>query len=131
MIDPFHDVRDKRMGELSPEQQERAAELWLRTNCSPRGSVSAYWWGHLQTLFRIIDRLRHEAEALRARSTDRRTPDEMIEADVIRQRHDRDTLLLLQAQTALEYHCQPKPGHEQPFVELLECIRDRLERTAK
>lgn len=79
MIDPFHDVRDKRMGELGPEQQERAAELWLRTNCSPRGSVSAYWWQHLQTLFRIIDRLRHEAEGLRARSTDRRTPIDFVQ----------------------------------------------------
>jgi hypothetical protein len=53
--DPFADIRDKRMSELNPEQQERARELWLRTQIGPG---DRYWYEQLQLLFRIIDRLR-------------------------------------------------------------------------
>lgn len=53
--DPFADVRDKRVSELTAEQYDRATELWLRSQIGPSES---YWFGHLQVLFKIIDRLR-------------------------------------------------------------------------
>ena len=58
VADPFADIRDKRMGELNAEQTDRATELWLREQIGPRED---YWYPHLQTLFRIIDRLRAQA----------------------------------------------------------------------
>jgi hypothetical protein len=53
--DPFADIRDKRIGELNPEQFDRATELWLREQIGPS---ETYWHPHLQSLFRVIDRLR-------------------------------------------------------------------------
>lgn len=53
--DPFADLRDKRMGELNAEQTDRATEMWLREQIGPS---QAYWYPHLQALFRVIDRLR-------------------------------------------------------------------------
>ena len=58
--DPFADVRDKRVSELTAEQYDRATELWLRSQIGPSES---YWFGHLQVLFKIIDRLRTTAPA--------------------------------------------------------------------
>jgi hypothetical protein len=60
--DPFQDVRDKRIGELNEEQTDRATELWLRTQIGPG---ERFWYPHLQALFRVIDRLRAENEALK------------------------------------------------------------------
>lgn len=61
--DPFADIRDKRVGELTAEQYDRATELWLRSQIGPSES---YWFGHLQALFKIIDRLRAAAPATNA-----------------------------------------------------------------
>lgn len=57
-IDPFADVRGKRMSELGEEQTDRAKELWLREQIGPS---ETYWHPHLRTLFRVIDRLRADA----------------------------------------------------------------------
>ncbi len=57
--DPFADIRNKRMGELSPEQKDRSTELWLRQQIGPSES---YWHPHLKALFRVIDRLREQAQ---------------------------------------------------------------------
>lgn len=57
-VDPFADVRNKRVGELNAEQFDRATELWLRAQIGPS---EAYWYPHLQTLFRVIDRLRAQS----------------------------------------------------------------------
>lgn len=61
--DPFADVRDKRVCELNREQMDRATELWLRKQIGPN---EKYWYPHLQTLFRIIDRLREENGKIRS-----------------------------------------------------------------
>lgn len=61
--DPFADVRDKRVSELTAEQYDRATELWLRSQIGPSES---YWFGHLQVLFKIIDRLRAAPPATNA-----------------------------------------------------------------
>ena len=58
--DPFADLRDKCMGELTTEQADRANELWLREQIGPRED---YWYPHLQALFRVIDRLRAQLAA--------------------------------------------------------------------
>lgn len=60
MTDPFHDVRDQRMGDLNPEQQYRARELWLREQMH---SLSGYYREHIETLMRVIDGLRGSALA--------------------------------------------------------------------
>lgn len=58
--DPFADIRNKRMGELNEEQIDRATELWLRQNIGPS---EQYWYSLLQSVFRVINRLRAERDA--------------------------------------------------------------------
>lgn len=53
--DPFADVRNKRMDELSREQQDRAMELWMRTNIK---NFPAHQLDHISALLRIVDRSR-------------------------------------------------------------------------
>lgn len=55
--DPFEDIRNKRLSELSAEQQDRAAELWLRENL---GWEDRRLHPTLESVFRVIDRLRAE-----------------------------------------------------------------------
>lgn len=71
-IDPFADVRNQAMGDLTAEQQDRVWELWLRENT---GAMPEYYIDHLQVLFRVIDRLRAEIEQLKTRlEVDPRAP---------------------------------------------------------
>lgn len=58
--DPFADIRNKRMSELNEEQIDRATELWLRQNIGPS---EQYWYSLLQSVFRVINRLRAERDA--------------------------------------------------------------------
>lgn len=65
-IDPFADVRDKRMSELTPEQQDLAMELWVRTQIDffsfePRD--------RLEALLRVIDRQRGRPEQFPAQDS--------------------------------------------------------------
>ncbi len=57
-IDPFADVRDKRLSELTPEQQDLAMELWVRNEIQ---SFDAQSRGRLEALLRVMDRLRGRA----------------------------------------------------------------------
>lgn len=57
--DPFADVRDKRMSELTDEQRDRATELWAREQ---RGWFLPEQRERLDALFRVIDRLRLNQE---------------------------------------------------------------------
>lgn len=54
-VDPFADVRDKRMSELTDEQKDRALELWSRQQ---KGWFSSEQAQRMDALFRVIDRLR-------------------------------------------------------------------------
>lgn len=65
-IDPFAEVRDKRMSELTPEQQDLAMELWVRTQIDffsfePRD--------RLEALLRVIDRQRGRPEQFPAQDS--------------------------------------------------------------
>jgi hypothetical protein len=53
--DVFDDVRDRALGELTPEQQNRAYELWLRENL---GAMTEYHREHYARLLAVIDLLR-------------------------------------------------------------------------
>lgn len=65
--DPFADIRNKRMSELSEEQRDRATELWLRENALTFGRYYSEGKDALfPSLFREIDRLREKARALDA-----------------------------------------------------------------
>lgn len=55
--DPFESIRDKRMCELSDDEQKLACELWLREQI---GSMPIYHQEHYKTLFSIIDDLRNK-----------------------------------------------------------------------
>lgn len=52
--DPFADLRDKRMGELSDEQKDRAYEMWLRKEMGHRWPLRDVF----EAVLRVIDRLR-------------------------------------------------------------------------
>ena len=55
VADPFADIRDKRIGEMTAEQQDRAVELWLRNQ---KGWLPMSQREHVEALLRVIDGLR-------------------------------------------------------------------------
>lgn len=55
-IDPFADLRDKRMGELDQEQKDRAYEKWAREQIGHGWPLKDV----LEAMFRVIDRLREQ-----------------------------------------------------------------------
>lgn len=59
MEDPFADIRDKRMSEMTDEQKDRCHELWLRQNMQ---FFNHHYWSDdralFPSIFRVIDRLR-------------------------------------------------------------------------
>ncbi|MCZ8254723.1 MAG: hypothetical protein O9327_03425 [Polaromonas sp.] len=53
--DPFAAVRGVAMGDLSPEDQDLAHELWMRENLA---AMQPHYREAMQRLFNVIDRLR-------------------------------------------------------------------------
>lgn len=53
--DPFAAVRGVSMGDLSPEDQDLAHELWMRENLA---AMQPHYREAMQRLFNVIDRLR-------------------------------------------------------------------------
>ena len=63
--DPFADVRDKRMGELSDEQKDRAYEMWLRKEMGGLNVGMRWPLGDVfEALLRVIDRLRQRTPSM-------------------------------------------------------------------
>lgn len=58
--DPFADVRDKRMGELTPEQKDRAYEQWARKQIGHNWPLRDVF----EAMFRVIDQLREREHRL-------------------------------------------------------------------
>ena len=56
----YADIRDKRMSELTPEQRDRAHELWLRENYMSFGQHYSSYDGLFPSVLRVIDRLREQ-----------------------------------------------------------------------
>ena len=55
VADPFADIHDKRIGEMTAEQKDRAIELWLRNQ---KGWLPMSQREHVEALLRVIDGLR-------------------------------------------------------------------------